>query len=167
VWAGECTRARTPEARQRAFDGFVNRISAAIRRAPEVATPQTVPGDVMADWDAIADYVALAETRFDARGDQLLPTQSTLSIASLRARLGHVHPAEIDTAEAIAALRALLAVSQRHPVSERAHRDAGAPRADRASAAVHARGGPADAPRPSDGLVALHRSVPHGPEPRR
>ena len=39
VWAGEFTRARTPEARQRAFDGFVGRVSAAIRRARERARP--------------------------------------------------------------------------------------------------------------------------------
>jgi len=34
VWAGEFTRARTPEAQQRAFDGFVGRISAALLHGP-------------------------------------------------------------------------------------------------------------------------------------
>jgi hypothetical protein len=107
VWAGEFTRARTPEARQRAFDGFIGRISAAIRRAQADAAPQSLAGDVTAAWDVIADYVALAENTFNSDGERLLPNQASLSIHNLRARLGHIPPARLDTSAASAALAAL------------------------------------------------------------
>ena len=107
VWAGEFTRAKTPEARQRAFDAFVNRISAAIRKAQDDAAPQAIAGDMTVAWDAIADYVALAENTFDAECERLLPNQASRSIDNLRARLGHMLPARIDTQAAIAALAAL------------------------------------------------------------
>ena len=106
VWAGEFTRARTPEARQRAFDGFVGRVSAAIRRARERATPRTAAAcaDAAATWERVARYVAAAENTYDAQGKALLPNKASLSIENLRARLGRVPPMSIDTAGAVAAL---------------------------------------------------------------
>ncbi|MBP0484515.1 hypothetical protein [Sagittula salina] len=104
VWAGEFTRARTPEARQRAFDGFVGRVSAGIRRALETDKPRHVDAGTEAAWRRIGNYVAEAENTLDADGEQLLPNQSTRSIENLRARLGTFHPVEVDTATATAAL---------------------------------------------------------------
>lgn len=107
VWAGEFTRARTPEARQRAFEGFVGRVSAAIRMAQAADAPANVPTDADAAWDQVAEYVALAENTRDAEGRRLLPNQASRSIDNLRARLGHVPPHFVDTTAAIAALKAL------------------------------------------------------------
>ena len=71
------------------------------------AAPQTVSGDVEADWTAIAEYVALVENTADEAGKLVLPNHASRSVDNLRARLGHVRPAEIDTDAAIAALRIL------------------------------------------------------------
>lgn len=90
VWAGDFTRARTPEARQRAFDGFVGRVSAGIRQTHERATPRTGVACPAAEaaWERVAQYVADAKNRFDAEGRAFLPNMASLSIANLRARLG-------------------------------------------------------------------------------
>ncbi|MGR3270490.1 hypothetical protein [Thalassococcus profundi] len=107
VWAGEFTRGKTPEANERAFNGFVGRISAAIRLAKKAAEPAIVSPGVDAGWDRIAEYVALVENTSDEEGNLVLPNQSSRSIDNLRARLGHVAIGRIDTAAAVAALAAL------------------------------------------------------------
>lgn len=104
AWAGEFTRAKTAQARQRAFDAFVGRISAAIRKVHAQDAPRSMPADVDAAWDRLADYVANAENTVGLDGERLLPNHASRSIENLRARLGMHAPARIDTDAAKAAL---------------------------------------------------------------
>ncbi|MGG7646391.1 tyrosine-type recombinase/integrase [Rhodovulum sp. YNF3179] len=107
VWAG-AFKASSPEARQRAFDTWRKKIGAAIRKARAAETePTPEEAGVAAAWDRIAGYVAEVENTFDAEGTRILPNMSSLSIENLRARIGDLHPGDIDNAAAAARLRAI------------------------------------------------------------
>lgn len=107
VWAG-AFKGATPAASKRAFDACVGRVTTALRKARKltdtVAPEETGIGTA---WDAVESYVRIAERSRDAEGKLILPNMSSLSIANLRNRLGHVHPARIDHATASAVLHAL------------------------------------------------------------
>lgn len=107
VWAG-AFRGATPAASKRAFDACVAKVSTAIRKARKltdaVAPEETGIGTA---WDAIESYVRIAERSSDAGGNLILPNMSSLSIANLRSRVGHLHPTRIDHATAAAVLHAL------------------------------------------------------------
>ncbi|KRS16919.1 tyrosine-type recombinase/integrase [Roseovarius indicus] len=107
VWAGEF-RAKTPEAAERAFETWGGKIPAAIRRARKhVGSGPATNRDAKQAWDRIADYVSDVENCVDETGQRILPNMSGLSIANLRARLGHMRPQTVDTEGAIEALRKL------------------------------------------------------------
>lgn len=107
VWAGEFTRGKTPQANRRAFDTFVGRISAAIKKSKSAEGERVIPQDTDNDWQQFVAYVDLAETTMIAPGKRLLPNMASLSVLNLRSRLGHVSLARIDTAVATEALRCL------------------------------------------------------------
>lgn len=105
VWAGAFGGA-TPGAKKAAFDAWVKKIAAAIRRAQaHVATP-VVPVSEDAAWARLLTYAEEVENTFDAEGERLLPNMFSLSIANLRAQCRATHPAQIDTAVATRALEA-------------------------------------------------------------
>lgn len=107
VWAGEF-RAKTPEAAERAFETWGGKIPAAIRRARKhTGSGPAGDRDAQGAWDRIADYVSDVENSFDETGQRILPNMSGLSIANLRARLGHMRPQSVDTKGAVEALRKL------------------------------------------------------------
>ena len=105
VWAG-AFKGATAEARQRAFDTWRKKIGAAIRKSKEAETePTPEEAGTAAAWDRIAGYVAAVENTFDAEGKRILPNMSSLSIENLRARIGDIHPGDLDTKAAAARLR--------------------------------------------------------------
>jgi len=105
VWAGHF-RGRTPQAAERAWRDWVGKIRSAIKATrAHLAGPAAAPVVATdAAWARIAAHVAAVENTFDSEGQRVLPNMSSLSIANLRARLGHVAPPLIDTAIARAEL---------------------------------------------------------------
>ncbi len=104
VWAGEFT-SRVPGGEARVFRDWCSRINGAIRKA-KVFLDAPAPVDTGIDlaWDRLLAYVAEIEGKPDARGEVLLASQTSLSVQTLRKRLGHVHPAMLDRDAARAAL---------------------------------------------------------------
>lgn len=104
VWTGTIS-GRTPEAAKRSFDELVTRVGGMIRRTQELVTPSQ-PVDAAADlaWDLFEAYVREVENTCDEAGRLVLPNMASVSVASLRRRLGHLHPAAIDHAAATQAL---------------------------------------------------------------
>ncbi|WGT52598.1 hypothetical protein [Thioclava nitratireducens] len=103
VWAGEI-RAGTPEAAERAFHTWVGKISAAIRKAQESTASAPVAPDARLAWDQLIDYAKRVQNRPGPDGCKMLPGMADVSLANLRARLGHVFPAELDNGAAAEAL---------------------------------------------------------------
>ena len=89
-----------------AFEVWSKRIvsaTRAVRRAVELPDPARTA--VRPAWDRLVRYGADAQITFDADGRRVLPNMAEASLATLRARLGHVHPARVDAAAAAEALR--------------------------------------------------------------
>ncbi len=118
VWAGEF-RGATPGDQQAAFETWVKKIAAMIRRAQDhVARPIGVADESEA-WDRIVDYVAEVENTFDAQGERILPNLFSVSMANLRSQCRDIHPGELTTATAFTALarcRADKATSTRNAI---------------------------------------------------
>lgn len=105
VWAGAFGGV-TPGDQEAAFDTWVKKIAAAIRRAQaHVATPAVAASEDAA-WARLETYAKDVENTRDARGQLLLPNMFSVSIANLRAQCRATHPALIDTAVATRALEA-------------------------------------------------------------
>jgi len=106
VWVGEF-RAATPEAAERAFHTWSGKISAAIRLATgKVAQDATSP-DARLAWDHLIGYAKRVQNRAGPDGSKVLPGMADVSLANLRARVGHVFPAALDTISATEALSAI------------------------------------------------------------
>lgn len=104
VWAGHF-RGRDPK---KSFDAWVRQVGGCIRAATKRTPGGPEATDIGMAWDSLQAYVAQAEKTW-AEGRLVLPNMSSLSIANLRARLGDVHPAQIDRE---AARRALVATAR-------------------------------------------------------
>lgn len=90
---------------EKAFQDWRKRVGAILRRcAAAPAGPPAGNDPVAAAWTALAEHIETAEKTRLRNGRLRLPNLSSLSIANLRARLGHVHPRNIDAPEAEAAL---------------------------------------------------------------
>jgi len=104
VWAGEFN-SRVPGGAARVFRDWCSRINGAIRKAQAfLDAPEPVETGIDIAWDRILTYVAEVEGKPDGSGVVLLASQTSLSVQTLRKRLGHVHPAMVDRDTAIAAL---------------------------------------------------------------
>jgi integrase len=107
VWSGEF-RSRNGGTAELAFRAWVGKVGAAIRAARKHLTePVPVDTALIDAWQRFEDLVKLAENKRDENGRIILAGQTSLSVATLRNRLGHVHPAEIDLEAATAAFNAL------------------------------------------------------------
>lgn len=104
VWAGAFGQG-TPGAQKEAFETWVKKIAAAIRRAQShIAEPVILASDDAA-WDRLQSYAAEVENTRCAEGELLLPNMFSLSIANLRARCRDTHPAQLTTEVAVRALQ--------------------------------------------------------------
>ena len=105
VWAGAFGGV-TPGEQEDAFEIWVKKIAAAIRRAQaHIATP-VIAASEDAAWDRLQAYTAAVENTRDAGGQLLLPKMFSLSIANLRAQCRDTHPAQLTTEVATRALQA-------------------------------------------------------------
>lgn len=103
AWAGEFRG--PPEAAERAFRTWSARVASVIRKVAEPGVQ--APPEAATAWAQIADYVGQVENTVDATGRRVLPNMSSLSVATLRARLGATAPQALDHAAAAEALRRL------------------------------------------------------------
>ncbi|MGR3504416.1 MAG: hypothetical protein ACU0B7_00925 [Paracoccaceae bacterium] len=103
AWAGAFPAA-TPSAEKRAFDAFVGRVGAAIRRSHKHLAAPCVRGATDAAWERLETYVREVENTFGPDGQRILPNMLSLSIANLRARCNDTHPAALNTTIVSAAL---------------------------------------------------------------
>lgn len=119
VWAGEF-RGTTPGDQQAAFEVWVKKISAVIRRAQEHVAKPVVVADESKAWDRIVDYAAEVENTVDEQGARILPNMFLMSMTNLRSRCRSVHPSELTTKtayQALASCRADKAASFRNAIS--------------------------------------------------
>lgn len=119
VWAG-AFRGLTPGEQEAAFEIWVKKIAAMIRRAQDHVTQPVDVTDEGAAWDQIVDYAADVENTRDAQGLLLLPNMHSVSMATLRSQCRSIHPSALTTDTAFAALancRADKAASFRNAVS--------------------------------------------------
>lgn len=103
TWAGAFPAA-TPEAEERAFKAFVNRVGASIRLARKHLAAPYIRGATDTAWERLETYVRDTENTFGPDGNRILPNMLSLSIANLRARCNDTHPAALNTAIVSAAL---------------------------------------------------------------
>ncbi|WP_417809880.1 hypothetical protein [Thioclava sp.] len=103
VCAGEF-RAATPKAAERAFHTWSGKISAAIRKAMEATAEAPVAPDARLAWDQLIDYAKRVQNRPGPDCCKVLPGMADVSLANLRARVGHVFPSELDNEAATDAL---------------------------------------------------------------
>ncbi|MFG6531571.1 MULTISPECIES: hypothetical protein [unclassified Sulfitobacter] len=105
IWAGEF-RGVTPGDQQDAFETWVKKVAAMIRRAHcHVAQPVEVVDERRA-WDQVVGYAEAVENTFDESGDRILPNYFARSMETLRARCTAVHPAALTTEAAKRVLEA-------------------------------------------------------------
>ncbi len=105
IWSGEF-QGVTPGDQQDAFETWVKKITAMIRRAHRhVSQPVEVANERQA-WDQVVGYTAAVENTFDESGARILPNCFTRSMETLRARCAAVHPASLTTEAAKRALEA-------------------------------------------------------------
>jgi integrase len=119
VWAG-AFRGATPGDQKRAFDAWVKKIAASIKRAQNHVASPVLPAPKDAAWERLEAYTKDVENTFDTYGVRVLPNMFSLSIANLRAQCGETHPALLDTdvvSKAIVACRADKSPSLRRSVS--------------------------------------------------
>ncbi|MFC2968059.1 hypothetical protein [Acidimangrovimonas pyrenivorans] len=106
VWAGSF-RAATPEAAARAFNTWSKKIGAAIRLATAEETQTPANPDARLAWDRLIAYAKEVQNRPDETGEKILPGMADMSLFNLRARVGHVLPAKLDTATATETLASI------------------------------------------------------------
>lgn len=119
VWAG-AFRGLTPGEQEAAFETWVKKIAAMIRRTQDHVTQPVDVTDQGAAWDQIVDYSTDVENTRDAQGLLLLPNMHSVSMATLRSQCRSIHPSALTTDTAFAALascRADKAASFRNAVS--------------------------------------------------
>ncbi len=119
VWAGEF-RGATPGHQQAAFETWVKKVAAMIRRAQEQVAQPVVPADERQAWDRVVAYAARVENMRDEHGEVILPNMFSVSMANLRAQCGSVHPSRLTTEAAaglLAACRADKVASFRNAIS--------------------------------------------------
>jgi len=105
VWAGAFGGV-TPGAQEAAFETWVKKVAAAIRRAQSHVAVPVILASEDAAWDRLQSYTADVENTRDAEGQVLLPNMFSLSIANLRAQCRDTHPAQLTTEVATLALQA-------------------------------------------------------------
>mgnify|MGYP003145038969 CR=1 FL=1 len=105
VWAGAFGGV-TPGAQEAAFEIWVKKVAAAIRRAQSHVAAPVILASEDAAWDRLQSYTAEVENTRDADGQVLLPNMFSLSVANLRAQCRDTHPAALDTEAATLALQA-------------------------------------------------------------
>lgn len=119
VWAG-AFRGLTPGDQEAAFETWVKKIAAMIRRARDhVAQPVDLADEGTA-WNQIVEYAQGVENTRDEQGLLLLPNLFSVSMATLRSQCRAIHPSALTTETASAALaqcRADKATSFRNAVS--------------------------------------------------
>lgn len=103
VWAG-AFRGETPGDQEEAFETWVKKIAAMIRRTKNHVASPVIVADETAAWDLIVDYAASVENTFDDDGRLILPSMFSTSMATLRSHCRDTHPSRVDTATARAAL---------------------------------------------------------------
>lgn len=103
VWAG-AFRGLTPGEQEAAFETWVKKIAAMIRRTQDHVTQPVDVTDQGAAWDQIVDYSADVENTRDAQGLLLLPNMHSVSMATLRSQCRSIHPSALTTDTAFAAL---------------------------------------------------------------
>lgn len=103
VWAGEFTAA-SPRAAEAAFHEWTKMIGRAIRKASADQQQEETNPDARLAWDLIVDYAKKNQNRPGPDGAKVLPGMADVSLATLRSRVGHVAPAQLDTAAATEAL---------------------------------------------------------------
>ena len=107
VWAGEFT-AETPEAAERAFQVWADRFPQAVRRARTVfGLMPDRPVETTKAWDEIEAYIREAEKWRREDGSRIVPNMAHLSVANLRARIGHAAPWEVATHAVSEAMRSM------------------------------------------------------------
>lgn len=105
VWAG-AFGGITPGDQKDAFEAWVKKVAAAIRRAQaHVASPVVMVSEDAA-WERLQAYTAEVENTRDAEGQVLLPNMFSVSVANLRAHCRATHPAQLTTEAATQALEA-------------------------------------------------------------
>src|SRR6056297_229752 len=103
IWAG-AFRGLTPGDQEEAFETWVKKIAAIIRRAhAHVAVPVIVADESRA-WDQIVQYATDVENTVDDQGALILPNMFSMSMTNLRNRYRSVHPSELTTETAHQAL---------------------------------------------------------------
>lgn len=103
TWAG-AFRGVTPGDQQDAFETWVKKVAAMIRRAQQhVAQPVDVADERQA-WDQVVGYAEAVENTFDEFGVRILPNLFAHSMQTLRARCATTHPAGLTTETARTAL---------------------------------------------------------------
>ncbi|MAM24968.1 MAG: hypothetical protein CML55_06240 [Rhodobacteraceae bacterium] len=105
IWAGAFGGV-TPGDQQDAFEAWVKKIAAAIRRAQNHVAAPVVAASEDAAWDRLQVYAAEVENTRDAEGEVLLPNMFSMSISNLRAQCRSTHPAQLTTEVATRALQA-------------------------------------------------------------
>src|SRR6056297_1172041 len=119
IWAG-AFRGLTPGDQEEAFETWVKKIAAIIRRAhAHVAVPVIVADESRA-WDQIVQYATDVENTVDDQGALILPNMFSMSMTNLRNRCRSVHPSELTTEtahQALASCRADKAASFRNAIN--------------------------------------------------
>ncbi|MFZ3584386.1 hypothetical protein ACOI1H_19815 [Loktanella sp. DJP18] len=105
VWAGAFGGV-TPGAQEEAFETWVKKIAAAIRRAQLHIAAPVISVSEDAAWARLQAYAEEVENTRDADGQLLLPNMFSVSIANLRAQCRDTHPAQLTTEVATRALEA-------------------------------------------------------------
>lgn len=119
VWAG-AFRGATPGDQQTAFEIWVKKIAAMIRRAQEHVVQPAVLADERQAWDRIVAYARDVENMREEGGDLILPNMFSVSMMNLRAQCASVHPSRLTTTSAtrlLAACRADKVASFRNAIS--------------------------------------------------
>lgn len=104
VWTGHF-RGATPGAQKEAFDGWVSKIAAMIKRAQNHVRAPVQCNDQSGAWDLIVDYAEDVQGTFDPDGELILASMSAVSTATLRSNAGDIHPADMTTDAAITVLQ--------------------------------------------------------------